>query len=172
MSTSDINVKLRAAQNNLREIKRRAAELRENHLMELLSITKENGMDKQHERRLQILIRAHRKQHAYKKIQYILKPNEKGGIASILVPKGSSPEAYPYVPDTVTEWTRIHEHDKLQEFIQQRNQTHFRQRTERRLLYLHFLIWIGARKDQKPNNCYQGKYQKNLRATIDMSWRY
>jgi hypothetical protein len=127
MSTSDINVKLRAAQNNLREIKRRAAELRENHLMELLSITKENGMDKQHERRLQILIRAHRKQHAYKKIQYILKPNEKGGIASILVPKGSSPEAYPYVPDTVTEWTRIHEHDKLQEFIQQRNQTHFRQ---------------------------------------------
>jgi hypothetical protein len=95
--------------------------------MELLSITKENGMDKQHEKRLQILIRAHRKQHAYKKIQHILKPNKKGGIASILVPKGSSPEEYPYAPDTVTEWIRIHKHNKLQEFIQQRNQTHFRQ---------------------------------------------
>jgi hypothetical protein len=91
LSVSSINTKLREAQNTLREIKRKAAELREMHLMELLAISQSSQEDKKHEKRLKILIRAHRQKHTYKKLQFILKPSERGGLSSILVPEGSQP---------------------------------------------------------------------------------
>jgi hypothetical protein len=71
-----INSQLRQAQKQLRAVQTAAVQLRENHLRELLELTREHGDDKQHERRLQILIRAHKKQHSYKKIQAILKPKQ------------------------------------------------------------------------------------------------
>jgi hypothetical protein len=54
-------------------------------------MAQEAGDDKQKEKRLQILLRVHKKQHAYKKLQFILKPSQRGGLASILVPEGLSP---------------------------------------------------------------------------------
>jgi hypothetical protein len=127
LSVSYINTKLREAQNNLREIKRKAAELREMHLMELFAISQSSQEDKKHEKRLKILIRAHRQKHTYKKLQYILKPSERGGLSSILVPKGSKPDDYPYDAEATKTWTRVHDHKNLQAYLQQRNQNHFGQ---------------------------------------------
>jgi hypothetical protein len=64
---TEINSRLRKAQKELRDIKRKAAELRENHLKELLETAQDAGDEKHQEKRLQILIRAHKKKYAYKK---------------------------------------------------------------------------------------------------------
>jgi hypothetical protein len=87
ISTNTIIKELRTAQLQLREIKQKAASLREDHLRELLNITQESGDDRTHERRLQILIRAHKRQNAYRRIQQILKPQAKGGLSYVLVPE-------------------------------------------------------------------------------------
>jgi hypothetical protein len=128
LSTQEINSNLRKAQRKLQEIKsKKAAELRENHLAELLAISQRDRDDKQHAKRLQILIRAHRRQFTYKKLQFILKPSARGGLSSVLVPEGSEPTEYPYEVDKVKSWTQIYDHNKLQDFIQQRNLNHFGQ---------------------------------------------
>jgi hypothetical protein len=121
LSVSFINTKLREAQSTLREIKRKAAELRELHLMELLAISQSSQEDNQHEKRLKILIRAHRQKHTYKKLQFILKPSERGGLSSIMVPEGSKPADYPYDVEEAKTWTRIHDHKNLQDYLLQRN---------------------------------------------------
>jgi hypothetical protein len=127
ITTSEANIRLREAQKKLREIKSKAAEYRENHLLDLLSIAREEREDKKHEKRITILLRAHRRQHAYRKLQFILKPTEKGGLSSILVPEGATPENYPYDPNEVTAWKRIYDHENLQKFVQRRNKIHFSQ---------------------------------------------
>jgi hypothetical protein len=127
LSTSEINSNLRKAQRKLQEIKSKAAELRENYLAELLAISQEDRDDKQHAKRLQILIRAHRRQFAYKKLQFILKQNIRGGLSSVLVPEGSEPNEYPYEVEKVKSWTPVYDHKRLQDFIQQRNINHFGQ---------------------------------------------
>jgi hypothetical protein len=43
------------------------------------------------------------------------------------VPEQFSPEDFPYDPDTIHSWELIHDPEKLQNFIQQRNITHFGQ---------------------------------------------
>jgi hypothetical protein len=83
LSEMQINTNLRQAQRALREIQKEATQLQEDHLQELLEITQDTKNDKVHEKRLQILIRAHKKQYAYKKIQHILKPQQKSGLAHI-----------------------------------------------------------------------------------------
>jgi hypothetical protein len=127
MSEKQINSNLRQAQWELREIQKEATQLREDHLRELLEITQDTKNDKVHEKRLQILIWAHKKQYAYKKIQHILKPQQKSGLAHILVPEDSTPESYPYDPDTVKAWKMIHDHETLQRYLIERNKNHFGQ---------------------------------------------
>jgi hypothetical protein len=123
---STINSNLRAAQKELREIKENSAKLREEHLRELLSISQESD-DRQHEKRLQILIRAHQKQYAYKKLQYILKPTQRGGLSYILVPEAATPETYPYDTGSAKNWSMVHDHEQLQNFLLKRNVQHFGQ---------------------------------------------
>jgi hypothetical protein len=43
------------------------------------------------------------------------------------VPEQFSPEDFPYDPDTIHSWELIHDPEKLQNFIQQQNITHFGQ---------------------------------------------
>jgi hypothetical protein len=123
-----INSRLRGAQKQLHDIKSKSAEIREEHLRELLAISQTSNDDKQQENRLRILIRAHQKQFAYKRLQYVLKPTQRGGLSHIpLVPENLKPSDYPYDPEKVTNWSPIHDHDLVQQFIQQRNITHFSQ---------------------------------------------
>jgi hypothetical protein len=127
MTITHINSHLRQAQKQLRAVQQEAVQLRENHLRELLEITRENEDDKQHERRLQILIRAHKQQYAYKKIQAILKPKQRAGLSHILVPDEGDPKAYPYDPDKVATWKMIYDHELLQNYLLKRNSSHFGQ---------------------------------------------
>jgi hypothetical protein len=50
MTTQTIIQELRSAQNQLREIHKKAVALREAHLRELLNITQDSGDDKEHKR--------------------------------------------------------------------------------------------------------------------------
>jgi hypothetical protein len=118
---------LRAAQTTLREIKKKANQLRENHLWELLNLTRDANDDRQHERRLQILIRAHNRQTSYRKIQQILKQQVKGGLSYVLVPENFTPENYPYDPQHVNRWNMVHEPEELKRLLMLRNITHFGQ---------------------------------------------
>jgi hypothetical protein len=118
---------LRAAQLQLREIKQKAASLREDHLRELINITQESDDDRTHERRLQILLRAHKRQNVYQRIQQILKPQVKGSLSYVLVPENFQPEDYPYDPATTQTWSMVHEPEKVQKYITRRNITHFAQ---------------------------------------------
>jgi hypothetical protein len=52
----EANIRLREAQKKLREIKNKAAEYRENHLLDLLSIAREEREDKKHEKQITILL--------------------------------------------------------------------------------------------------------------------
>jgi hypothetical protein len=122
-----INSKLHEAQKTLREIKKEAVKLREEHLRELLQITQEAANDKNQEKQLRILIRAHEKKYHYRKIQHILKPKQRSGLSHVLVPEDMNPEDYPYKPDEVKSWRMIHEHNALQRYLQERNKQHFGQ---------------------------------------------
>jgi hypothetical protein len=124
---SYINSKLREAQQQLRAVLKEATELREAHLRELLQITQDANEDREHEKRLKILIRAHKKQYAYRKIQQVLKPKQRSGLTHILVPESSSPTTYPQDLENVTAWTMVHEHSELQQYLLQRNKKHFSQ---------------------------------------------
>jgi hypothetical protein len=116
-----------AAQTTPREIKKKANQLRENHLRELLNITRDANDDRQHERRLQILIQAHNRQNSYRKIQQILKPQVKGGLSYVLVPENFVSENYPYDPQHVDQWNMLYELEELKRLLMLRNITHFGQ---------------------------------------------
>jgi hypothetical protein len=51
----------------------------------------------------------------------------KGGLSYVIVPREFTSADYPYDPEIITEWESIHDQEKLQEFIQKRNITHFGQ---------------------------------------------
>lgn len=127
LSIQFINSKLREAQKNLREIKKEAVKLREDHLRELLQLTQDAANDRNHEKRLRILIRAHEKKYYYRKIQHILKPQQRSGLSHVLVPEDMQPNQYPYDPDEVKTWKMVHEHNLLQEYLLERNKQHFGQ---------------------------------------------
>jgi hypothetical protein len=96
-------------------------------LRELLNITQEFGNDRTHEHHLKILIRAHKWQNAYRRIQQILKPQVKSGLSYVLVPENFQPENYPYDPATTQTWSMVHEPEKVQKYINLRNIMHFAQ---------------------------------------------
>jgi hypothetical protein len=125
LTESQINSNLRKAHCKLKEIKREAAKWREEHLRELLWQQQEMNDDRTNEKSLRILIRAHQKQHSYRKIQFILKPKQCSGLSHILVPENSQPEDYPFNPDTVASWKMIHDHTLLQKYLLQWNMKHF-----------------------------------------------
>jgi hypothetical protein len=127
LPTQTIIKELQSAQTHLREIKKKAAELRETHLRELIHITQEAGDDKAHERRLQILLRANKQQNSYRRIQQILKPQNKGGLSYVLVPENFQPENYPYDPSKIQKWSMVHEPEQVKKYITLRNISHFAQ---------------------------------------------
>jgi hypothetical protein len=127
MDITIIKKELRAAQNHLKEIFRKAADLREEHLKELIEQAEENLLDESFQKRLRNIKRAHTRQQNYKQLRNILKLMQKGGLAYVLVPKDFNADQYPYDPDNVKEWEPIHEQSEMQTFIQQRNIAHFGQ---------------------------------------------
>jgi hypothetical protein len=127
ISIEKIIQELRVAQSALREIKKKARLLREMHLLELLNFTREASDDRQHEQRLQIILRAHKRQMSYRRIQQILKPQAKGGLSYILAPENFCPEEYPYEPKNIDNWAMIHEPAELRKLVMLRNITHFGQ---------------------------------------------
>jgi hypothetical protein len=122
-----IKAELRLAQKQLRGVKEKAKEYCEQHLRDLIVEASVNDDDKMHERRLQILLRAHTQQRAFKRIQQILRPTTRGGLSYVMVPENSNPEDYPYDPEKVKNWEMIHDQQRLQEFLLKRNIVHFQQ---------------------------------------------
>jgi hypothetical protein len=122
-----IKKELRMAQKSLRDIEKNADQLRSEHLRSMLTEAEINGYEKTIERRLKILVRAHEQKQHYRRLQQIFKPSKSGGLSYILVPEQFSPEDFPYDPDTIYSWELIHDPEKLQNVIQQRNITHFGQ---------------------------------------------
>jgi hypothetical protein len=122
-----IKAELRLAQKQLREIKAKAKEHREQHLRDLITEASVTGDDKTHEKRLQILLRAHTRQRSFKRIQQILRPTARGGISYVVVPENSNPDDYPYEPVSVSNWEMIHDQQRLKDFLIKRNIVHFRQ---------------------------------------------
>jgi hypothetical protein len=122
-----IKAELRLAQKQLREIKAKAKEHREQHLRDLITEASVTGDNKTHEKRLQILLRAHTRQRSFKRIQQILRPTARGGISYVVVPENSNPDDYPYEPVSVSNWEMIHDQQRLKDFLIKRNIVHFRQ---------------------------------------------
>jgi hypothetical protein len=127
IDVSTIKKKLREAQRELRELEKKANELREEHLRELIERAEENEADATFQKRLKEIKKAHERQSQFKKIRSIIKPTTKGGLSYILVPKDFKADQYPYEPNESTEWEPVHDHEILQEFIQKRNIIHFGQ---------------------------------------------
>jgi hypothetical protein len=151
LSLQTIKQKLRESQRDLRELKKQADKLREEHLRDLISSAEENEEDANYQLRLQAIKRAHERRTQYRKIRQILKPQQAGGLSYILVPKDFSPEQYPYNPDMVTDWEPIHDPEMLQDLIQQRNILHFGQAhgTPFTMEPLNKIDWAG----QSPEAC-------------------
>jgi hypothetical protein len=122
-----IKRQLREAQKELRAIEKQANALRDEHLRDLITKAEDNKADPSFQKRLKEIKRSHERKTQFRKIRAILKPNTSAGLSYILVPKDFRPEQYPYEPDEITEWEPIHEHERLQEFIQKRNIIHFGQ---------------------------------------------
>jgi hypothetical protein len=127
LSESTIKAELRLAQKQLRSIKDKAKEHREQHLRDLIAQASVLGDDKTHEKRLQILLRAHTRQRSFKRIQQVLRPTVRGGISYVVVPAKSNPEDYPYDPGKVKNWEMIHDQQRLEQFLIKRNTVHFGQ---------------------------------------------
>jgi hypothetical protein len=126
----DINTvkkQMRQAQKELREIEKKAATLREEHLRDLLTEAELNGEEKLVQRRLQIILRAHEQRKQFSRLKTIFKPRDSGGLSYILVPENFDVEKYPYDPDKVEAWEQIHDQTQVQQFIQKRNILHFGQ---------------------------------------------
>jgi hypothetical protein len=75
----------------------------------------------------QCIQQAQERQQNFRRLRSIIKPTQSGGLSYIIVPKDFSPDQYPYDPDNVREWEQVHDANNLQEYIQQRNITHFGQ---------------------------------------------
>jgi hypothetical protein len=86
-----------------------------------------NGDDRKVERRLKILIRAHERKQHFNRLKSIFKPREARGLSYILVPENFEIKQFPYDPSTVQNWEAIHDHNLIQQYIQQRNLIHFGQ---------------------------------------------
>jgi hypothetical protein len=95
-----------------------AAELREQHLRELLTDAELMGDDDTIQRRIKFLIRAHERKTHFSRLKNILKPNRTGGLSYILVPKDFQVENYPYNSDAVVDWEPLHEAEGMQSMIQ------------------------------------------------------
>jgi hypothetical protein len=93
----------------------------------MLTEAEAKGYEKTQEQRLKILLRAHEQKLHYKRLKQIFKPNESGGLSYILVPENVSLDEFPYDPESVHTWETIHDPNKLQNFVQQRNIIHFGQ---------------------------------------------
>jgi hypothetical protein len=89
IATSTVKSYLRAAQSELREVEKAASELREQHLRDMLTEAELTGDEEAIQRRLKILIRAHKRKSHFTRLKHILKPNSMGGLSYILVPKTS-----------------------------------------------------------------------------------
>jgi hypothetical protein len=113
-----IKKNLRLAQKDVREIKLQADTLIENHLRQMLTESELRGDEKQIQKRLSILIRAHEQKKHFQRLKRIFKPRESAGLSYILVPKSFSPTNFPYDPALVPDWEPIHDHDELQSIIQ------------------------------------------------------
>jgi hypothetical protein len=127
MDITIVKQQLRQAQTELREIEKRAATLREEHLRDLLTEAELNGDEKQVQRRLQIILRAHEQRQHFRRLKSIFKPSENGGLTYVLVPENFAVEEYPYDPNTVDSWEAIHDQNLVQQYIQRRNIIHFGQ---------------------------------------------
>jgi hypothetical protein len=86
--------------------------------------------DKKCQKWLKQIQNAHVKQQHYSRIRSIIKPQQKGGLSYVLVPKDFLPDDYQYESDEVNDWEPIHDPKELQEFVQKRNIMHFRQAHE------------------------------------------
>jgi hypothetical protein len=127
LDISTIKANLRKAQKEQRDIERKAAELRDDHLRSMLTESELQGDTNRVQKRLKVLIRAHAQKQHFRHLKNIFKPQEAGGLAYILVPRNFTIDQYPYDPQHVEEWEPIHDPAKLQEYIQHRNIQHFGQ---------------------------------------------
>jgi hypothetical protein len=118
---------LRDAQKRVRELTRKANELQQNHLKDLIQQAEENLDEKQYQKRLRQIQQAQARQQNFRRLRSIIKPTQSGGLSYVIVPKDFSPDQYPYDPDGVREWEQVHDANDLQEYIQKRNITHFGQ---------------------------------------------
>jgi hypothetical protein len=124
---SVIKQSLRQAQHEVREVEKQADDLRQKHLMDLLSNAELNGTEQQIQKRLRILLRAQKQKQNFQRLKKIFKPNATGGLSYILVPQDFKAEQFPYDPNSVETWEPVHDPDALQQFIQTRNIKHFGQ---------------------------------------------
>jgi hypothetical protein len=115
------------AQKELREIEKNAETLRETHLRSILTEAERNGDEKQIQKRLQVIIRAHERKQHFQRLKNVFKPQVSGGLSYILVPQNFTADKYPYEPETIEQWETVHDQDELQHFIQKRNIQHFGQ---------------------------------------------
>jgi hypothetical protein len=131
MDIAAIKCNFRSAQQELREVEKQAENLRENHLRSMLTASELNGDENKIQKRLQIIIRAHKQKQHFQRLKSVLKPQAAtGGLSYILVPKNFKAEQYPYDASTIKEWETTHDQDEMQEFIQQRNIQHYHLKTK------------------------------------------
>jgi hypothetical protein len=127
LDMAHIKQKLREAQKRVKELTKKADELRQNHLQDLIQQAEDNLDEKVYQKRLRQIQQAQERQQNFHRLRSIIKPTHSGGLSYVIVPKDFTPDEYPYDPDAVTEWEQIHEATDLQEYIQKRNITHFGQ---------------------------------------------
>jgi hypothetical protein len=97
----------------------------------MLTASELNGDENKIQKRLQIIIRAHKQKQHFQRLKSVLKPQAAtGGLSYILVPKNFKAEQYPYDASTIKEWETTHDQDEMQEFIQQRNIQHYHLKTK------------------------------------------
>jgi hypothetical protein len=85
LDITTVKTNLRKAQKAVREVTKQAAKLREIHLQSMLTEAEIND-ENQQERRLKILLRAHKQQQIFKRLRNMFKPSASGGLSYILVP--------------------------------------------------------------------------------------
>jgi hypothetical protein len=119
--------KFREAQKELKAIELKAEQLCTEHLRSMLTNTELSGEEKQVERRLRILIRAHERKQHFSRLKQIMKPQDTGGLSYILVPANFSIDEFPYDANKVSNWEAIHDQEVIQNFIRKRNLIHFGQ---------------------------------------------
>jgi len=103
--TDSISAHLRAAQSQLRDIKKKADDKRKTHLEDLIqaaAITQ----DKRRKRLITCLKRAEELRHCYSLVRSITKPRQQGGLSHVNIPKETTPPAPP-------QWNAIYDPQEL-----------------------------------------------------------